>query len=617
MRGLAGQVDAIVDRAKAQLAAGPNCARSCRSGRRRCARGSRAASHSWKRGSRPRQSGAVAADLVAPGPAAHIIPACVRTPEAVAIRIGQAEFALGAVEDSSIRQAGTRPPSLRIAAIHVVVVEVEQHAWLCGSTGGLLVSIGCAARPRQPGPARLALRRVSVLHREASFRAGPPTRPRPLTCAIAVMWRGLLRGHAGGPVACARVRDSHGFIDGLCARGTTQTANPSRCGAFSDVALDPTRRRPAAGERRLHPPAEVRPAPSADRATVPAGAGRAARKERAQTSTGRQPGWETGDAWIDCGSITATATAGRCCLWPTSTCNAPCTTRHAAWHGAPALESEGHHQLRRAGRTHRASSRPISASGKRILDIDSAGGPCRAAIPRRRRDRRERLDDLGARRFRLPQRLRAAAGGGRHAAWWRDRHPPRMIRVGSAATSRRDSARNCARSATAAQDYLETLHAEVYDLMTTVPNRTLRACSAARTGALPRLSGANAVGDDLNRLRLTRRCGNDFVRRRDAFRRVYRQRQRVRQPATRPRRTWSTPTPARPILVRSAASRIPAMPGTTARWRNSTAAILDIPQLACGPEAGPRRVNGGRPAQDGAALRFQASLAGVQRRPGR
>jgi hypothetical protein len=35
------------------------------------------------------------------------------------------------------------------------------------------------------------------------------------------------------------------------------------------------------------------------------------------------------------------------------------------------------------------------------------------------------------------------------------------------------------------------------------------------------LSGANAVEDDLNRLRLARRCGNDFVRRRDTFRRVY------------------------------------------------------------------------------------------------
>jgi hypothetical protein len=56
--------------------------------------------------------------------------------------------------------------------------------------------------------------------------------------------------------------------------------------------------------------------------------------------------------------------------------------------------------------------------------------------------------------------------------------------------------------------------------MTTVPNRTLRVLTPEELERYG-LSGANAVEDDLNRIRLARRCGNDFVRRRDAFRRAY------------------------------------------------------------------------------------------------
>ena len=72
------------------------------------------------------------------------------------------------------------------------------------------------------------------------------------------------------------------------------------------------------------------------------------------------------------------------------------------------------------------------------------------------------------------------------------------------------------------RNYLERNGAsdKVYDLMTTVPNRTLRLLTPEDLENYG-LSGANAVEDDLNRIRLARRCGNDFVRRRDAFRRAY------------------------------------------------------------------------------------------------
>ena len=68
------------------------------------------------------------------------------------------------------------------------------------------------------------------------------------------------------------------------------------------------------------------------------------------------------------------------------------------------------------------------------------------------------------------------------------------------------------------RNYLERNGAsdKVYDLMTTVPNRTLRILTVDELDQYG-LSGANAVEDDLNRIRLARRCGTDFLQRRDAL----------------------------------------------------------------------------------------------------
>jgi hypothetical protein len=97
-----------------------------------------------------------------------------------------------------------------------------------------------------------------------------------------------------------------------------------------------------------------------------------------------------------------------------------------------------------------------------------------------------------------------------------------MIRVGSSASSRKELGEELRKVSDDLRNYLERngASAEVYDLMTTVPNRTLRVLTADELERYG-LSGANAVEDDLNRIRLARRCGNDFVSRRDAFRRAY------------------------------------------------------------------------------------------------
>jgi hypothetical protein len=160
--------------------------------------------------------------------------------------------------------------------------------------------------------------------------------------------------------------------------------------------------------------------------------------------------------------------------------------------------------------------------GKRILDIDSAGGVVEAAI--------RAGDAIGENNWTIWVRsdskchsacvLLLAAGDMRVIAGPVGIH--RMVRVGSAATSRKELGEELRTVSDELRNYLERNGAsgEVYDLMTTVPNRTLHLLGddeLERYG----LSGANAVEDDLNRIRLARRCGNDFVRRRDAFRHAY------------------------------------------------------------------------------------------------
>ena len=160
--------------------------------------------------------------------------------------------------------------------------------------------------------------------------------------------------------------------------------------------------------------------------------------------------------------------------------------------------------------------------GKRILDIDSAGGHVEAAI--------RAGDAIGENDWTIWVRddsvchsacvLLLAAGDMRVIAGPVGIH--RMIRVGSSATSRKELGEELRKVSDELRSYLERngASAEVYDLMTTVPNRTLRLLTPEDLENYG-LSGANAVEDDLNRIRLARRCGNDFVRRRDAFRRAY------------------------------------------------------------------------------------------------
>ena len=160
--------------------------------------------------------------------------------------------------------------------------------------------------------------------------------------------------------------------------------------------------------------------------------------------------------------------------------------------------------------------------GKRILDIDSSGGHVEAAI--------RAGDAIGENDWTIWVRddsvchsacvLLLAAGDMRVIAGPVGLH--RMIRVGSAATSRKELGDELRKVSDDLRNYLERNGAslEVYDIMTTVPNRSLRILTDEDLERLS-LSGANPVEDDLNRIRLARRCGDDFLRRRDAFRIAY------------------------------------------------------------------------------------------------
>ena len=160
--------------------------------------------------------------------------------------------------------------------------------------------------------------------------------------------------------------------------------------------------------------------------------------------------------------------------------------------------------------------------GKRILDIDSAGGHVEAAI--------RAGDAIGENDWTIWVRsdsschsacvLLLAAGDMRVIAGPVGIH--RMIRLRSSATSRKELGEELRTVSDELRNYLERNGAsdKVYDLMTTVPNRTLRILTVDELDQYG-LSGANAVEDDLNRIRLARRCGTDFMQRRDAFRRAY------------------------------------------------------------------------------------------------
>lgn len=159
---------------------------------------------------------------------------------------------------------------------------------------------------------------------------------------------------------------------------------------------------------------------------------------------------------------------------------------------------------------------------KRILDLDSTGGQIEQAI---------RVGDvIGGSGWTIRVREEAvchsscvlvlAAGDMRMIVGKVGIH--RMIRIGSEASSRAEL-----------QQELEEVHAEVReylqrngvafavaDLMMTVPNRRLRVLSDQELDLFG-LSGLNAVEDDLQRIQLTRQCGEAFVQRKDAFFRAF------------------------------------------------------------------------------------------------
>jgi hypothetical protein len=101
----------------------------------------------------------------------------------------------------------------------------------------------------------------------------------------------------------------------------------------------------------------------------------------------------------------------------------------------------------------------------------------------------------------------------------------RMVRIGSSATSRAELDRELRDTLQEMRDYLQRngASAAIADLMTTVPNHGLQQLTGEELERFG-LTGRNAAEEDLQRIELARRCGEDFVRRRDAFFRAFRAR---------------------------------------------------------------------------------------------
>lgn len=155
---------------------------------------------------------------------------------------------------------------------------------------------------------------------------------------------------------------------------------------------------------------------------------------------------------------------------------------------------------------------------RRILDVDSAGGQVEDAI--------RAGDAIGAANWTLWVRegaschsacvLILAAGDNRLISGNVGIH--RMIRMGSSATTRAELNTELREVQAQLNSYLERNGASpaIANLMMTVPSRDLRMLTADELREFG-LSGANAVQEDLERIALLRRCGEDFVRRREGF----------------------------------------------------------------------------------------------------
>lgn len=169
-----------------------------------------------------------------------------------------------------------------------------------------------------------------------------------------------------------------------------------------------------------------------------------------------------------------------------------------------------------------ANAAARSHIGRHVLDLDSSGGHVEDAM--------KAGDAIGASQWTLWVRddaichsacvLILAAGDSRQVAGKVGIH--RMIRVDSTATTRTELSQELRGVYAQMKEYLERNGASVAvaDLMMTVPNRKLRLLTEEELQEYG-LEGTNAVQDDLERIQLTRKCGEDFVRRKDDFSRAY------------------------------------------------------------------------------------------------
>ena len=160
--------------------------------------------------------------------------------------------------------------------------------------------------------------------------------------------------------------------------------------------------------------------------------------------------------------------------------------------------------------------------GTRLLDLDSAGGHVEEAI--KAGDRIGESDwTVWVRRDSLCHSacvLILAAGDQRTVDGKVGIH--RLMRDRSTASTRAELSAELAQVNGELRQYLARNGAAetLADLMMTVPNRNLRLLKPEELD-LYGLQGTNPVEDDLNRIRVARKCGEDFARRRDAFQRAF------------------------------------------------------------------------------------------------
>jgi ATP-dependent protease ClpP protease subunit len=164
----------------------------------------------------------------------------------------------------------------------------------------------------------------------------------------------------------------------------------------------------------------------------------------------------------------------------------------------------------------------------RVLDLDSTGGQVEDAI--------RAGDWIGANHWTIWVREDSvchsacvfvlAGGDSRRLAGRVGIH--RIIRLSSTATSRTELNTELQAVYSTVREYLERNGASplLADVMKTVPNRSLRLLTSDELLQYG-LDGNNAAQDDLERVRLLDKCGDDFMRRRDAWVRAFDERCRT------------------------------------------------------------------------------------------